>query len=46
MPSHIMLSYQWDDQTLVKKVYDRLMENGFQVWMDIEGGVSGNINDW
>ncbi|XP_062373478.1 uncharacterized protein LOC134061734 [Sardina pilchardus] len=40
-----MLSYQWDDQALVKRVYDRLMEDGFTVWMDIEGGVSGNIND-
>ncbi|KAL2098201.1 hypothetical protein ACEWY4_007408 [Coilia grayii] len=45
MPNHVMLSYQWDDQTLVKRVYDRLKEDGFSVWMDIEGGVSGNIND-
>ncbi|KAJ3615332.1 hypothetical protein NHX12_018900 [Muraenolepis orangiensis] len=45
MPSHIMLSYQWDDQTLVKRIYDRLVEDGLPVWMDIEGGVSGNIND-
>lgn len=40
-----MLSYQWDDQALVKKVYNRLREDGFPVWMDIEGGVTGNIND-
>lgn len=40
-----MLSYQWDDQALVKRVFDRLTEDGFTVWMDIEGGVSGNIND-
>ncbi|XP_049423917.1 uncharacterized protein LOC125883569 [Epinephelus fuscoguttatus] len=45
MPSHIMLSYQWDDQALVKKIYDRLREDGLPVWMDIEGGVTGNIND-
>ncbi|XP_074538690.1 uncharacterized protein LOC141800180 [Halichoeres trimaculatus] len=45
MPSHIMLSYQWDDQALVKKIYDRLKEDGLPVWMDIEGGVTGNIND-
>lgn len=45
MPNHVMLSYQWNDQALVKRVYDRLMEDGFPVWMDIEGGVSGNIND-
>ncbi|XP_072239795.1 uncharacterized protein [Leuresthes tenuis] len=45
MPSHIMLSYQWDNQALVKKVYQRLKEAGLPVWMDIEGGVTGNIND-
>ncbi|XP_060912269.1 uncharacterized protein LOC132988710 [Labrus mixtus] len=45
MPSHIMLSYQWDDQALVKKIFDRLREDGLPVWMDIEGGVTGNIND-
>ncbi|XP_071359866.1 uncharacterized protein [Trachinotus anak] len=45
MPSHIMLSYQWDDQALVKKIYNRLKDDGLPVWMDIEGGVTGNIND-
>ncbi|XP_061840112.1 uncharacterized protein [Nerophis lumbriciformis] len=43
---HIMLSYQWDDQALVLKVYQRLREDGLPVWMDVqEGGVTGNIND-
>ncbi|XP_039654392.1 uncharacterized protein LOC120557822 [Perca fluviatilis] len=36
---------QWDDQALVKKIYNRLKEDGLPVWMDIEGGVTGNIND-
>ncbi|KAM7394487.1 hypothetical protein PAMP_021290 [Pampus punctatissimus] len=45
MPSHIMLSYQWDDQALVKKIYDHFKDDGLPVWMDIEGGVTGNIND-
>lgn len=40
-----MLSYQWDDQPLVKKIYDHLKDDGLPVWMDIEGGVTGNIND-
>ncbi|KAG7264449.1 hypothetical protein CRUP_022311 [Coryphaenoides rupestris] len=44
-PAHIMLSYQWDDQALVKRIHDRLVEAGLPVWMDIEGGVRGNIND-
>ncbi|XP_069545869.1 uncharacterized protein [Brachyistius frenatus] len=45
MPSHIMLSYQWDDQALVKKIYNRLKDDGLPVWMDVKGGVTGNIND-
>lgn len=45
MPSHIMLPYQWDDLPLVKKIYDHLKDDGLPVWMDIEGGVTGNIND-
>ena len=45
MSKHIMLSYQWDLQDLVKKVYESLQKRGLPVWMDIEGGVKGNIND-
>lgn len=45
MSLHIMLSYQWDDQALVKKIYKRLRDDGLPVWMDVEGGVTGNIND-
>lgn len=40
-----MLSYQWDNQTLVEKVYNALRSQGLKAWMDIKGGVSGNIND-
>lgn len=36
---HVMLSYQWDVQDLVIKVYDRLKEHGINVWMDIRGGM-------
>lgn len=45
MPAHIMLSYQWDSQDLVRKVYSRLRDDGLPVWMDVEGGVTGNVND-
>ena len=38
---HIMLSYQWDTQELVKKVYQAISDKGVNVWMDIEGGVTG-----
>ena len=45
MGKHIMLSYQWDLQDLVKKVYESLCNRGLPVWMDIKGGISQDIND-
>lgn len=42
---HIMLSYQWNKQDLVEKVYHGLREHGIDAWMDTHGGVTGNIND-
>eukprot|EP00794_Sanderia_malayensis_P014117 gene14117-15593_t len=45
MASHVMLSYQWDIQDLVKRVYQSLQARGLPVWMDIEGGMSGDINE-
>ncbi|KXJ27782.1 uncharacterized protein LOC110233617 [Exaiptasia diaphana] len=42
---HVMLSYQWDSQDLVDKVYHALKAQGLRAWMDVHGGVSGNIND-
>ncbi len=45
MAKHIMLSYQWDAQRLVKVVYSGLEAAGLPVWMDVQGGMKGNIND-
>eukprot|EP01137_Pigoraptor_chileana_P000573 Opistho-2@36966 len=42
---HVMLSYQWNSQELVKRVYELLKTYGVPVWMDIEGGMGGDIND-
>lgn len=42
---HVMLSYQWDIQDTVKHVFEGLKSMGIPVWMDIEGGIKGNIND-
>lgn len=41
---HIMLSYEWGTQQLVKEVFDELKQLKLNVWMDIEGGVTGDIN--
>lgn len=43
--SHIMRCYQWDNQALVKEIYNRLKDDGLPAWMEIEGGLSGNFND-
>ena len=44
---HVMLSYQWDDQKLVTDVFNYLTEQmKLQVWMDIQGGMKGNIYEW
>ena len=32
---HIMISYQWDNQPLAKKIADCLKEKGFKVWIDL-----------
>ena len=46
MAKHVMLSYQWNKQELVKEVYTGLRDMfGINTWMDIEGGVKGNINE-
>lgn len=42
---HVMLSYQWNVQNLVEKVYGGLRSLGINAWMDIHDGISGNIND-
>ncbi|XP_019632062.1 PREDICTED: uncharacterized protein LOC109475740, partial [Branchiostoma belcheri] len=33
---HIMLSYQWDHQEVVKKIKTALEAKGYQIWMDID----------
>ena len=33
---HIMISYQWDVQNIVKEVKNRLQAAGYCVWMDID----------
>ena len=45
MAKHVMLSYDWSVQELVKQIHDALQGQGFPVWMDITGGMQGNIYD-
>ncbi|CAF4160890.1 unnamed protein product, partial [Rotaria sordida] len=41
---HIMLSYQWNSQKLVKRVADMLKQRNIPIWFDIAGDMKGNIN--
>lgn len=45
MGKHVMLSYQWNKQELAEEVYQGLRSLGINAWMDIHGGVKGNVND-
>lgn len=39
---HVMLSYEWNVQKLVLKVYDYLQQKGIPLWMDIKAGISSD----
>lgn len=43
MSKHLMLSYEWGHQDLVKRIRDGMQQLGIPTWMDIEGGMAGNI---
>jgi hypothetical protein len=43
-PLHVMLSYQWDSQGLVKQVANMLKQRNIPIWFDIAGDMKGNIN--
>ena len=38
-----MLSYQWNNQELAKKVFEILAAKGFNMWIDVQGGMHDNI---
>ncbi|KAL3859199.1 hypothetical protein ACJMK2_009428 [Sinanodonta woodiana] len=33
---HIMISYNWDNQPKIIKIRDRLVDRGYNVWLDLE----------
>ena len=41
---HVMFSYNWGVQNLVRTVYEYIESRDIPVWMDIKGGIHGNIN--
>ncbi len=41
---HVMLSYNWKSQDIVKKVYD-ILKDEIRVWMDIKGDMKDDMYD-
>ncbi len=41
---HVMLSYQWDSQSLVTDIYNCLHAHGIPLWMDTQGGMKGHLS--
>lgn len=41
---HVMISYQWNHQGLVKELHSQLKAEGVPLWFDIAGDMKGNIN--
>lgn len=39
-----MISYQWANQPLIKKIRDSLQENGIKCWMDIDDMQGSTLN--
>ena len=33
---HVMISYNWGHQEMVLKMRDKLKENGYNIWMDVD----------
>jgi hypothetical protein len=40
-----MCSYQWDNQDMVRKVYEDMLMREVPTWFDIWGSMHGNTNN-
>jgi hypothetical protein len=40
---HVMLSYNWNSQAIVSKIYKILKDENIPIWFDIEGDMKDNI---
>ena len=46
---HVMMSYQWDVQTVIKKIVQGLRKKGYKVWLDLlysYGYLIRGLTDW
>ncbi|CAF0889773.1 unnamed protein product [Adineta ricciae] len=42
---HVMLSYNWNSQTIVSQIYQILKDESIPIWFDIQGDMKQNIYD-
>jgi hypothetical protein len=42
---HVMLSYNWNSQAIVSKIYKILKDENIPIWFDIQGDMKDNIYD-
>ena len=42
---HVMLSYNWNSQAIVSKIYHILKDENIPIWFDIQGDMKDNIYD-
>jgi hypothetical protein len=42
---HVMLSYNWNSQAIVSKIYQILKDENIPIWFDIQGDMKDNIYD-
>jgi hypothetical protein len=40
---HVMLSYNWNSQVIVSKIYQILKDENISIWFDIQGDMKDNI---
>eukprot|EP01048_Picozoa_sp_COSAG05_P016663 COSAG05_NODE_2177_length_3435_cov_2.162170_3_plen_156_part_00 len=46
---HVMMSYQWDVQTVIKKIVQGLRKKGYKVWLDLlysDGHLIRGLTGW
>jgi hypothetical protein len=41
----LISSYQWDNQKIVRQVYEDMAIHDIRVWFDIWGSMQGNTNE-
>jgi hypothetical protein len=41
---HVMLSYNWDHQPVIKRIHAALVQRGYTVWIDVEQMMGSTVD--